>query len=40
MEELRNKILDGIVDRIESEDDLANKLDMIILKVKLESDTM
>lgn len=40
MEELRNKILEGIVNRIESEDDLANKLDMIILKVKLESDIM
>ena len=40
MEELRNKILEGIVDRIESEDDLANKLDMIILKIKLESDPM
>jgi len=40
MEELRNKILEGITNRIESEDDLANKLDMIILKIKLESDTM
>ena len=40
MEELRNKILEGIVNRIESEDYLANKLDMIILKIKLESDTM
>ena len=40
MEELRNKILEGIVIRIESEIDLADKLDMIILKIKLESDTM
>ena len=40
MEELRNKILEGIANRIESENDLADKLDMIILKIKLESDTM
>ncbi|WP_373261881.1 hypothetical protein [Hungatella hathewayi] len=40
MEELRNKILEGIVSRIESEDDLAKKLDMIILKIKLKSVTI
>lgn len=40
MDELRNKILEGIANRIESENDLADKLDMIILKIKLESDTM
>lgn len=40
MDELRNKILEGIANRIEFENDLADKLDMIILKIKLESDTM
>ncbi|WP_455649778.1 hypothetical protein [Enterocloster citroniae] len=36
MEELKNKILEGIVNRINSENDLANKLDLIVLKIKLE----
>lgn len=35
MEELKNKILEGIVNRINSENDLANKLDLIVLKIKL-----
>lgn len=37
MEELKYKILEGINKRIETEKDLLSKLDMIILKVKLES---
>lgn len=38
MEELRNKIIENIDKRIETEKDLLNRLDLIILKVKLKGE--
>lgn len=39
MEELKSKIMEGINKRLESEHDLLSRLDMIILKIKLEIDS-
>ena len=37
MEEMKDKIIEGIDKRIDTELDLLSKLDMIFLKIKLET---